>query len=399
MRVAISALSVKPNLTGGGETVLVNLLRALPAADPNIEYLLFITRANRGIFATVDTNVTRRTVSRWVVAPIFRVLYEIFVLPIVLRRWQADCFLAVNQVVSPLVSCPTLAVVQNLLYYRFRELYGKVSLGFQARCSLEFRNIYFSFLNGCSVRRAAHVIAVSETVKGEVVRRDGVGAEKVSVVPLAVSADFESPGRRDNRTDRVPVPRPFFLYVGAWEPYKNIDKAIAGLARLRSDYHRDDVQFVILGLNVHDYGKALHACAEAHDIGQAVHFVGPTPHRELGAWYRQAQALVLLSACEAFPLTPFEALANGTPVIGSNTGAVAEIIGESGQLVDPEDTEEIAAAMQRILVDGDFARAQIVRGYRQVSQFSWARTASEISDLLRTVVASAATPTAGSGSK
>lgn len=370
--------------------MLVNLLRALPAADPNIEYLLWITRANRGIFATADANVTQRTVPRWVVAPIFRVLYEFFVLPIVLRRWHADCFLAVNQVVSPLVSCPTLAVVQNLLYYRFRELYGNVPLGFAARCSLEFRNIYFSFLNGFSVRRAAHVIAVSETVKSEIVRRDGVGAEKVSVVPLAVSADFGSPDRRGNQTDRVPVPRPFFLYVGAWEPYKNIDKAIAGLARLRSHYRHDDVQFVVIGLNVHDYGRALRRCADAHGIGQAVHFVGPTPHKELGAWYRQAEALVQLSACEAFPLTPFEALANGTPVIGSNTGAVAEIIGEGGQLVDPDDAEEIASAMLRILDDGDFARAQAVRGYRRVGQFSWARTAREITTLLRTVIASVA---------
>jgi glycosyltransferase involved in cell wall biosynthesis len=246
---------------------------------------------------------------------------------------------------------------------------------------LEVRNIYFSLLNGFSVRRAAHVIAVSETVRDEIVAKDGIAAEKISVVPLALS-EFLPPPKQAHLTD-IGVPEPFFLYVGAWEPYKNIDKILAGLARLRIKYG-SDARLVILGLNVHGYGEALADHARALGVYEAVHFVGPTPHAELTTWYCKATALVLLSACEAFPLTPFEAMINDLPVIGAHDGAVAEIIGDGGLLVDPADAAAVAAAMHRALTDCELAEQLAEQGRRRAGQYSWARTASEITALLRT---------------
>lgn len=389
MRIAISALSVKPDQTGGGETVMVNLLRSLPSVDPDFEYIVFLTQENQSLFSTTNSNVTRHVVPGWVCNPVFRVIYELLFLPIALRRWQVECFLAMNQVFSPLIWCPTLVLVQNLLFYHFRDLYGSSRLGLKDRCNLELRNIYFSFLNGISNRRATRVIAVSEVVKGEIVRRDRISPTKVSVIPLAVSTTFDSPKSDDG--ENIPISGPFFLYVGAWEPYKNIDKAILALARLREREHCNDVRMVIIGLDVHNYGKDLRACAQESRINNAVHFIGPTPHSELGVWYRHSKALIQLSACEAFPLTPFEAMANGTPVIGSIDGAVAEIVGEGGLLVDSSDIDEIAATMHRILIDERFALEQIARGYRRVGQYTWTRTANQISSLLRTVIKPIAT--------
>ncbi|MCH2661397.1 hypothetical protein MK163_13200, partial [bacterium] len=69
MRVAISALSVKPDQTGGGETVLRNLLPVLPAADPAIEYALFVSGENRHLFAGLPPSFVLHEAPVWALSP------------------------------------------------------------------------------------------------------------------------------------------------------------------------------------------------------------------------------------------------------------------------------------------------------------------------------------------
>jgi len=119
-------------------------------------------------------------------------------------------------------------------------------------------------------------------------------------------------------------------------------------------------------------------------VADAIHFPGYVPHARLRPWYRRARALLLLSACEAFPLPPLEAMACGTPVIASNLSSVPEVVGTGGVIIDPHDTAQLAGVMGKILADDKFREAQAAAGLRWVSQFSWDQTASRIAQLLRT---------------
>ena len=101
---------------------------------------------------------------------------------------------------------------------------------------MESRNRYFSLLQGASVRRALHTIAVSETARREVAQREGLPLEKIIAVPLAVNvdSDFSPAGKQGSPGElAVAVGKPSLLMVGARSPYKNIDLALARLARLR----------------------------------------------------------------------------------------------------------------------------------------------------------------------
>lgn len=388
MRVAISALSVKPGRTGGGETVLKNLVHHLPLADPKIEYLLFVTKENRALFEERTANLLLEVVPGWVDSPVRRVAYEFFVLPKVVRQRQVSLFLAINQVFSPLICCPVVALIQNLLFYHYREFYRFSVLGFRAWLGMETRNLFFASLNGSAVRRAVHVIAVSETARKEVSCREGVSLEKITTVPLAVSAEIV-PRRSDELAGveqaRPRIPGHFFLMVGALEPYKNIDRAIAALARLRQRCGAEHVHLVVLGLNVHGYDRHLRRVATQMGVPDAVCFPGAVLHKTLGAWYRGAEALLLLSACEAFPLPPLEAMAWGTPVIASNLSSVPEIVGEGGTIVDPCDTEQVADAMYRLLTDSRLREEMIERGHKWVGRTSWERTAAEMAALFQRI--------------
>lgn len=387
-RVAFSALSVKPGQTGGGETVLRNLVRYLPLADPTIEYLVFVTQGNQDLFTGGAANLSLIVVPGWVNSPARRIVYEFFVLQMALRQKQVDVFLALNQVFSPLIHCPVVALVQNLLYYHFREFYRFSVLGLRAWLAMEIRNLYFALLNRYAVRRAVHIIAVSETARQEVSRREGVPLGKITTVPLAVSVDLDP--RRSGRLiagepARSKILGRFFLLVGSLEPYKNIDRAIAALARLRQQRGAEQICLVVLGLDTRGYGRHLRRIAVQEHVADAVHFLGHVPHAELGAWYQEAIALLLLSACEAFPLPPLEAMAWGTPVIASRLSSLPEVIGEGGVVVDPHDTGQLVAVMSRMLADCSFREEVIERGYRWVRRYSWGQTAAEMATLFQRI--------------
>ncbi len=386
MYVAISALSVKPDRTGGGETVLRNLVHHLPLADPGIRYLIFVTQENQSLFAEHGSALTLRVVPNWVCSPANRVLYELLVLPWVVRQRGVDLYFSINQVASPLLPCPTIAFVQNLLYYHYRDFFRFSGSRLTAWMGAELRNLYYSSLQGISVRRAVHTIAVSENVRQEVARRENIPLAKITTIPLAVATKNTAPlpGLTANPTGaRSPGTKPFFLMVGALSPYKNIDRAMAGLARLRKENPSRDLELVLLGLNSHGYEHHLRGVAAGLGIAHAVHFMGYVPHDQLGMWYQQARAFLLLSACEAFPLPPLEAMAWGTPVIASNLSSVPEVVGEGAVIVDPYDTAQVADALGKMTDDNHFRRTQIASGYRWVQRFSWEQTATRIAALLR----------------
>ena len=94
--------------------------------------------------------------------------------------------------------------------------------------------------------------------------------------------------------------------------------------------------------------------------------------------------LVLPSLEEGFGLPALEAMACGAPVIASRRGALPEVVGDAGVLVDPEQGEALTAALTRVL-DSEKERASMVkRGLTRAATFTAERTAGRVVDLLQT---------------
>jgi glycosyltransferase involved in cell wall biosynthesis len=353
--------------------VLVHLVEALPRVDPEIEYLLFVTEENEALFARAAGAVELCVVPGWVRSVGSRVLYEMVWMPRQVHRWGADFFFAVNQVASPLLRCPVSSLVQNLLFYYYGQFYGR-----EWNPVLAARRAFFRGLGRWSVQRARQVIAVSETVGQVVAERDRVPFERIQVVPLAPSCRLAPAKGEALEQVRARIGGPFLLYVGALEPYKNLDRAIAALARVRRRPETGKVRLALVGMDRRGQGKRLGQVAREAGVGEEVVLIGPVPHEELGNWYEAAEGVVLLSACEAFPLIPFEAMLRGRPVIASNLSSLPEVVGDGGIMVDPDDEEAVAGAMHRVLTDQAFRQQLVEQGYRRAQGFSWERTAREL---------------------
>ena len=235
-------------------------------------------------------------------------------------------------------------------------------------------------------RRADAVIAVSDATKQDVVERLGVPADRVTVVPEAVDSEFDPPPADEGRAlarARFAVPDRYVLYVGQFDPRKNVRGLLRAFAAAAD---RDkQLRLVIVG----ELGKLASHLREALDVERAprdrVILTGFVDDATLAALYAGAECLLHAALMEGFGLTALESLAAGTPVVGYAGGAVAEVVGDAGLLVPSGDEDALATALGRFLDDESLRAGLRGRARSRAAAFSWDRAADETLAVYRSV--------------
>jgi glycosyltransferase involved in cell wall biosynthesis len=106
--------------------------------------------------------------------------------------------------------------------------------------------------------------------------------------------------------------------------------------------------------------------------------VGYVSGAERERLYREASVVVMPSLDEGFGLPALEAMTIGVPVVVSSRGALPEVVGRAGLIVDPDDVDGLAAAMDRILTDPALARRCSAAGIEQARRFNWDASAARL---------------------
>jgi len=235
-------------------------------------------------------------------------------------------------------------------------------------------------------RHADAVIAVSEATKRDVVERLRVPADRVIVVAEAVDSEFDPPPAADGRAlarARFGVPERYVLYVGQFDPRKNMRGLLRAFAAA-ADRDRD-LRLVIVG----ELGKLSSHLREALENERAprdrVIVTGFVDEPTLAALYAGAECLLHAAFLEGFGLTALEALAAGTPVVGYAGGAVAEVVGDAGLLVPIGEEDALANALGRFLADEALRSGLRARARPRARVFSWDRAADETLAVYRSV--------------
>ena len=216
-----------------------------------------------------------------------------------------------------------------------------------------------------SARRAAHVVVISEFVRGRAIERLSLDPARVHAIHLGVDHDRFRPEPAVER-------RPFLLYPARAWPHKNHERLFAAFSELRA--RRPELRLVLTG-----GGQPLGGLPDGVDVRGAVSL------DELVALYREASCLVFPSLYEGFGLPPLEAMACGCPVAASRTGALPEVCGDAAVLFDPLDPEGIAAGVEEAL---DRAGELAARGLERAAGFTWERTARAHEEVYRALAAS-----------
>ncbi|HLI51821.1 MAG TPA: glycosyltransferase family 1 protein, partial [Thermomicrobiaceae bacterium] len=196
--------------------------------------------------------------------------------------------------------------------------------------------------------------------------------------PTAVSEDMERQEQLDIRT-------PYILFLGTIQPRKNLIRLIAAFDRLAESY--PDLRLILAG----GAGWLSNPITEAVDRSPnraRIVMPGHVPDDLLPELYAGASAAVFPSLYEGFGLPAAEAMASGTPVVVSNRGALPEVVGEAGVLVDPLDIDSIAAGIRAALEPSTRGR-RIEAGIEQAARFRWDTAASETIEVIHEAINSA----------
>jgi glycosyltransferase involved in cell wall biosynthesis len=214
--------------------------------------------------------------------------------------------------------------------------------------------------------RADLVVTISDYTAGRIRERLNVPPER-----LAICRPGAPPWPSRPPTDAVgPI-----LFIGTIEPRKNLPVLFRAYSHLLS--RRPDLPPLQLAGRVTQQSSAILAELERlPDVHRRTQHLGYVSDEERRRLYRDASMLVLPSLHEGFGMTALEAMTVGVPVVASNRGALPEVIGAAGTLVEPDDDRGFADGMDSLLSDPARRLAHRAAGIARAEGFSWVSSAA-----------------------
>jgi glycosyltransferase involved in cell wall biosynthesis len=368
MLVGLDARTLTTSFRSGVEHYVVNLVRALAGLQDSPEIIAYLDGP------IPDPELARVAASGGLRTEIVRAKrgWLRAALPLRLRRDKIDLVHLPSTIVPRLLPCPAVVTVHDLAWAHYPESYDPRDLRMQTRAVPP------------SVHRAAHVIAVSESTARDLQETLKVPAEKISVTPLGVSSRFSPEGPRLAGSAFPGAERlaGCVLYVGRLQERKNLVRLLDAYAQVRS---RRQAPHLVLAGRESPHGRELARKAQELGIAEHVIFAGYVPDDLLPAVYRSATVFVYPSLYEGFGLSVLEAMASGTPVITSDRPSLAEVAGDAGWLVNPENVAELASSIERVLTDGRLRDDLRARGLTRSREFRWERTAQRTAAVYRRI--------------
>lgn len=249
----------------------------------------------------------------------------------------------------------TVVTIHDLAFVRYPQFYSAFDRAM-------YRRKY-----GASARHADHVVAVSESTKQDVIELFGVEPERVSVIYQGCSPRFAQvkPEQVAFVRGHYQLPERYVLFVGSIEERKNLLLAVEALA-IQPD---KSLHLVAVGRRT-PYCEAVYALARKLGVEKRVRLLHGIPNEHLPGFYAGAELFVYPSRFEGFGIPIIEALNAGVPVIGATGSCLEEAGGPSSLYTSPDDAEEMADMMSRILGSPSLAQEMIEEGKHYAKRFS-----------------------------
>lgn len=296
----------------------------------------------------------------------FGVLWEQALFPILAARSDVDVAFFPNTI-CPLrpTEFPVVVMIHGVPEYR----------GFGSKRYVAFRK----WLLPRVANRADHVVTVSEFSKRQIATHLPVSATDISVVYNGIDDRFLD-GTTSDAT--LQLPEPYLLYVGAQSERKNFAGVLRAFERFKQTYGTDH-SLVVVGPSQNATYDVLDPEAFSPSTSDAIYQPGYVSDEELRYAYENAALFLFPSRYEGFGLPPLEAAAVGTPVVSSQVGAIPEILGETAEYVDPDDPDDIADGVWRMLqrTNDEHLRDTM----EDIGEYSWERASTRLAATLRDV--------------
>lgn len=363
MRVGFDAKRAFFNESGLG-SYSRNLLHGLAKNYPENNYVLYTPGTDYSLFESAPEQFIIK-VPKKLHHRIFKSYWRSFFLSHQLIKDRIDVFHGLTHEIPyhfPRNKVKSLVTIHDLIFLRLPHLYRAID-----------RRIYENKMRyACNTSN--RIIAVSKQTAMDIMEFFEINEEKIDVIYQGCNPMFSrSLPQVEKEILRMKylLPKSFILYVGTIEERKNLLTLIKALY-----YGKIDIPLVVIGKHT-QYMNRVIEFIEMHSLINII-FCDVVQNQDLPGIYQLADLFVYPSIFEGFGIPILEALYSKVPVITSKGGCFAEAGGSSTLYVDPNNVEEMSAAIKKVLDDRRLRETMIKEGYRHARNFDEEKVSSNI---------------------
>ncbi len=225
---------------------------------------------------------------------------------------------------------------------------------------------YYAFLVPKILRRAQHIVTISNFSKERIIQEYPWTEKKINVINHGISPYFAT--LEEQKSD-------YTLYVGSMNEIKNFQAVLKIF--LMPEFKTNPLKMVLPGVSTFTQNKTIAALLNEAKTAENIEIIDGAMQVELIRYYQNAKLFVFPSFHESFGFPPLEAMACGTPVIVSDVTALPEVCGDAALYVDPHSMNDIKEKTQMLLKDKTLQKKMIQKGLERSAQFTWNKAAEE----------------------
>lgn len=289
---------------------------------------------------------------------------------------RPDCIFSPTHYIPRYSPVPRVMSIMDLSYLIYPEMFKKKDL------------VQLTRWTAFAAAHAARIFTISEFSRNAIIKEYRIDPRRVIVTYPGLIYFGDTRMSQKELSAKYGISQHYILSVGTIQPRKNYVRLIEAFSLfLRKNKQKfGTVDLVIVGKKGWLVEEIL-ATPERCGIAERVKFLDFVPDEDLPSLYRGALCFALPSLYEGFGLPVLEAMAEGCPVVVSNTSSLPEIAGKAGIYVDPESSDNIAeglltAVRERNLIQG---KTRIQAGLAQIPKFTWEHAARKTIEVLREV--------------
>lgn len=364
MKIAIEAQRIFRKNKHGMDIVALGLIRKLQQIDHKNEYFILVKKDedNQVLSETKNFHIIELPSAPYPV-------WEQYLLPKALKKITPDILHCTSNTAPLRVHIPLMITLHDILYLQ------KIDLT-KGTWYQRLGNLYRRWLIPKIVHNCRTILTVSDFEKSEIEKHFRFSEEKVKTVYNAFNPRYiqiTDPNNLNKYHQKYNLPERYILFLGNTHPNKNIRKVLKAMSIL----HRDkDIRIPLVMPDV-DEQFLQEILKEIGDpaLRTGIFLTGYVPNNELVYIYNSASVFLYPSFYESFGIPMLEAMSCGVPVVASDRAAMPEVSGEAALLINPEDEEDLADAVARLLTDRNLYQFCKEAGLKRAASFNWTLTA------------------------
>lgn len=366
MKIGLSTSVIQRGSSGIAQWVF-NVTRALEPYAAKHPFTLFVLEEDVSLFEEQSSYMTIYPVKERWRPPVKDILWHQLRLPKICKQLNLDLIhIPSYRRMIWSNACKKLTTIHDLAPYHVPGKYDML------------RMLYAQKIVPNLARRSQGMSAVSHFTAQDIEHFLKIPKDKTTVIHNGIDHQRFHPHNREKSKElivkKLGLKNDFILYVARLEhPAKNHVRLIHAFEKIK-EQTESTLELVFAGKDWHG-AKKIHEAIASSPQKSSITSLGFVDDADLADLYRSAEVFVYPSLFEGFGLPPVEAMACGTPVACSGEGALAEVVKDSAEIINPHEESSIYDGLSKVIQSAERREECVKKGQERAACFDWNRAA------------------------